>query len=169
MNFWKLLSRLWERNGSTGDRFGAPRQAPTLDSLNEVDELEDRNVQGATCPGNDELRRVSPAEVLRVSFRQRARHTYSTQSRIIRLSVAVVDYLLEREWYWLATGRHKPRPGHRSERRAPREKFEAGLPVDSADPTDESNRTLCMTDSSWSIMATIEHSAPDDPRLTRPR
>jgi hypothetical protein len=158
MGFWELLVRLWSSGSADGNRRRRSRLAPTLDNLNDAHQIDDGGAHHAVRPELDVSERMLGAEVLHLSS-QRIGQSARSQSRIVQLSVAVVDYLLEHEWFSLLVGR----PGRRTAtQRARRRARQAAQPVsdDRVDPIDESNRTACVDDSHWSIVTEIGPGSP---------
>lgn len=160
MRFWKLLAYLWRSDGSSADRRHSSRRIRTMDSLNETDRLEDRSVRSGLWPDLDVSGRPRAAEVVHVSSAHGHHQVVRSQSQFFRLSVVVVDYLLEHEWYWLLTGNRRRSSGEGRERRGPRDNARRVLTHDGAGCTDESNRTACVGESPWSIVAAIDQTSP---------
>lgn len=161
MSFWKLLRHLWRSGGSSDHRRRESRRIRTVHSLHESDRLEDRSALRTLRPDLDLSGRPHIAEVVHVpGHRQQA---VQLQRRFLRLSVAVVDYLLEHEWRALLAG-HRRRSGERHQRRGPRGARRLVTTADAADLIDEPNRTACVDESPWSIVAAIEQ--PPDPGAT---
>jgi hypothetical protein len=153
MKFWKLLAHLWRSRGSSNDRRREIRRIRTVHSLNESDRLEDRSALRTLYPDLNLSGRSHVAEVVHVPGHRE--QTVQLQRRFLRLSVAVVDYLLEHEWYSLLGG-HRRRSGQRRNRRGPGANGQLDPARDAADPIDEPNRTACVNESPWSIVAAIE-------------
>ena len=166
MRFWKLLAHLWPKGGSSDDRRRGSRRVRSVDSLNDADRLEDRSVSSTVWPDPDVSDRPGVAEVAHVSAGHRHHQFSRSKSKFVRLSVVIVDYLLETEWYALLTGQRRRPSGERRERRGPRDKVRRASTVDGTDPTDESNRTACVSESPWSIVAAIEQTPPPDSTTT---
>ncbi len=158
MAFWKLLAYLWPSAGSRDLRRSQSRRVPAMDSLNESDRLEHRSVHSTMWNQPDECDRARAAEVASVSSARERHQLVRSQSQFRRLSVVVVDYLLEHEWFSLLAGHRRRASGDRRARRGPRDKAHSGH--DGADPLDESNRTACVSNSPWSIVAAIEQTTP---------
>ncbi len=160
MGFWKLLATLW-RSGSANSR--ARRRSPlgpTVASLNDAHQLDHNS--SAVRPDLDVSERMLGAEVLHLSS-HRIGQSARSQSRIVQLSVAVVDYLLEHEWLSLLVGRRI------AARRSRRARWQAPPPATDyqLDPIDEANRTACVEESRWSIVTEIGPGAT--PSWTVPR
>jgi hypothetical protein len=160
MRFWRLLAYLWRSGGSSDDRGRQARRVPTMDSLNEADLLEGRCVRSTLWTDRDVSGRQRAAEVVHLSSAPGHRQVARTQRQFHRLSVVIVDYLLEHEWYWLLTGYRRRPSGDGRERRGPRGEARRVLTRDGAGPIDESNRTVCVDESPWSIVAAIEQTQP---------
>ncbi len=162
MRIWKILSYFWPFSRSITDGRGKRRRAPNLDILNESDMLEDRSDRSTIFPAEALSERVRPAEVFHVSLGHRHHQSSRTHNRFFRLSVVVVDYLLEHDWFSLLGGHGRRQAGRRRGRRTAPQKTRQGATEDTSDPTEESNRTVCLSDSPWSIVAAIERNPPDD-------
>jgi len=166
MRFWKLLAYLWRPGESSNDRRRGSRRVPTMDGLNESDVLEGRCVRSTLWTDRDVSGRPRAAEVVHVSSAHGHRQVVRSHSQFFRLSVVVVDYLLEHEWYWLLTGNRRRPSGEGREHRGPRDKARRELTHDGAGSIDESNRTACVGESPWSIVAAIEQTPPPDSTST---
>lgn len=158
MGFWNLLVRLWRSGSADPNRRRRPRLAPSVDSLNDAHQLDPGTAHQAVRPELDVSERMLGAEVLHLSS-QRVGQSARSQSRIVQLSVAVVDYLLEHEWFSLLIGdRGRRTATRRSRRGAPQ--AAPGATDGSVDPIDESNRTACVDESHWSIVTEIGPGPP---------
>jgi hypothetical protein len=125
--------------------------------LDGTDRLEDRSALRMLRPDLDLSGRPPVAEVVHVPGHRE--QTVQLQRRFLRLSVVVVDYLLEHEWLSLLGG-HRRRATGKSGRRAARGAGQLVPASDLADPVDEPNRTACVNESPWSIVTAIEQT-PD--------
>ena len=160
MNLWKLITQIFSWGDVDNDR-SRSRHLARFESLDEADVLESRGAHSRFITGADAIPHSRAAEILHVPFQQRFNQTTRSQRKIIRLSVAVVDYLLEREWFSLL-GRHgKSRSNRRRDRRGTRQSQHSAAQTDFGD---EFNRTVATSDSDWSIITTIEPGTP--PNLT---
>jgi hypothetical protein len=156
MGFWNLLASLW-RSGKANSRYRRrPPLDPTVASLNDAHQL-----GGGNPPVRPELdvhERLLGAEVAHLSS-QRIGQSVRSQSRIVQLSVAVVDYLLEHEWLALLVGHRSRRTATRRSGRGARQSPQA-VTDQRTDPIDEPNRTACVEESQWSIVTEIGPGAP---------
>jgi len=158
MRFWHLLASLLWRSSADRDRTRTGPGIRNMESLHEANHLETRSVRSTYWTYVDQSDEPRVAEVVQVSIGQQHRLT-GARSQFVRLSVAIVDYLLEHDWYSLLAGQRRGSPAARRARRAGR----AGTTsAESADLLDESHRTMCMTDTSWSIVALNNTNAPSD-------
>ena len=161
MRFWKLLAYLWPSGRSSADRRRGARRIPiAMDSLHETDLLEDRNIHSTLWPERDVSDRPRPAEVAHVASAHGLHQIARLQTQFHRLSVVVVDYLLEHEWFSLLGKYRRRQSGGRHDGRGPRDKAMHVPTDDGVDFTDEPNCTVCVGESPWSIVAAIEQTPP---------
>lgn len=157
MKFWKLLASLWRTNRTGRNPLSGAARTPFLDSLHEMSPLEGRNVLDAPVNERELSQPPRIAEVTQLSVEQR--HSTHSKRQFVRLSVAIVDYLLEHEWLSLLVGRRSARSAAKRRTRT-KSSGRTRSHDRSADPTDDANRTACVGDSEWSIVAAIDQPPP---------
>jgi hypothetical protein len=157
MRFWNFVTQLWPFRNSSSDRDRLIRRLPSPTVLSEPDECEDRTARSAFCYVAPEPDIVQTAEVIHVSLQQRVGQYAGTQSRFRRLSVVIVDYLLHHEWFYLLTGQRITQTGSKSSELEPARFITAN---DSLAGHSETDRTICESETEWSISSTMIAPSP---------
>jgi hypothetical protein len=125
-----------------------------MDCLSDAELLEDRSVRSAVLCDSAVSDQRCVAEITRVPSARAVQQLARSHNRLLRLPVAIVDYLLEHEWFSLLAGYGRRCSGQRREHGGPRSSVQAAPADDGSILLDESNRTTSV-DESASYLVTL--------------
>jgi hypothetical protein len=160
MGLWRLVKNLWALGRAKHGRDSTIRRLPAPTTFTDPDECEDRTARTALYYAAPEPEGVRIAEVIRVAAQQQARQQSGTDSKFHRLSVIVVDYLLEHEWFYLLTGY---RGAYTEPQWSDPQSSRYITASNSYASAGEPGSTICVSDTDWSVASTNMPPSPPDP------
>ena len=158
MTFWKLFKNLWPFGSTSRGEDRMIRRLPSP-TFTDPDECEDRTARTALYYAAPEPESVRIAEVIHIAAQQHARQQTGTDRSFYRLSIVVVDYLLEHEWFYLLTG-------YRATQTEPWSDLHNSRYITASNsfaPKSEPGSTICVSETDWSVASTNLPPSPPSP------